>query len=335
MKSTAFYIISAIALTWGGTAAADSKGTGWTLVNNTLTISKDYAWSGYVGEWASSSSGIDEIVKVVLEEGVTTIGASAFEGCENLAEVSIPSTVETIGNHAFRYCNHIESVKLPEGLKRLGEGAFENCGGLSEINIPSGITEIAPNAFNACNIAAITLPEGLKTIGKGAFSTTPLASIELPEGLTSIGDEAFLWCYELQTVSLPSTIESVGKAAFMNCTGLVSITCLATEPPAAGAQATDGCDGVTLFVPAEAKDAYKASEWADRLPRILAIGETAINSVSANERICVVGMVIYVDGKPAKDIYSLTGKKVSAEKPLCKGIYLVRTSKGNRKVVVK
>lgn len=335
MKGTAFYIISAIALSWGGTAAADNKGTGWTLVNNTLTISKDYAWSGYVGEWASSSSGIDEIVKVVLEEGVTTIGASAFEGCENLAEVSIPSTVETIGNHAFRYCNHIESVKLPEGLKSLGEGAFDNCTSLSEVNIPSGITEIACNAFNSCNISSITLPEGLKTIGEGAFGSTPLMSIEMPEGLTSIGDEAFLWCYELQTVSLPSTIESVGKAAFMNCTGLVSITCLATEPPTAGEEATDGCDDVTLFVPAEAKDAYKASEWTNRLPRILAIGETGISGVRVSERIGVVGMMIYVDGKPAKDIYSLTGKKVSADKPLGRGIYLVRTSKGNRKVVVK
>lgn len=334
MKGTAFYILSALALTWGGTATADSKGTGWTLANNTLTISKDYKWNG-MGEWFYSSSGVDEIVRVVLEDGITTIGDDAFSGCENLEEVSIPATVETIGNNAFKYCSHIESVRLPDGLKSLGEGAFDNCTRLSEVNIPSGITEIAKMAFNSCYLASIVLPDGLKSIGEGAFSSTPLVSIELPEGLTSIGDQAFLWCQELETVSLPSTIESVGKSAFGYCTSLASITCLATEPPTAGAQAADGCDDVTLFVPAEAKDAYKASEWADRLPRILAIGETAVNGVSANDRIGVVGMVIYVDGKPAKDVYSLTGKKVSADKPLGKGIYLVRTSRGNRKVVVK
>lgn len=334
MKGTAFYILSALALSWGGTAAADDKGTGWTLVNNTLTISKDYKWNG-MGEWFFSSSGVDEIEKVVLEEGVTTIGDNAFSGCENLKDVSIPTTVETIGSNAFRYCSHIESVKLPDGLKRLGEGAFDNCTRLSEVNIPSGITEIAKMAFNSCFLSTIILPEGLTSIGEGAFSSTPLVSIELPEGLTSIGDEAFLWCQELETVSLPSSIESVGKSAFKNCTNLASITCLATEPPTAGAEAADGCDGATLFVPAEAKDAYKASEWADRMPRILAIGETAVGGISANDRVGVVGMMIYVDGKPAKDVYSLTGKKVSADKPLGKGIYLVRTSRGNRKVVVK
>lgn len=335
MKGTASYILSAIALLWGGTATADDKGTGWTLVNGTLTISKDYTWGKYGGDWLSSSSSFEEIRSVVLEDGVTTIGANAFSGCENLAEVSIAATVETIGKNAFKYCSNIKSIKLPEGLKSLGESAFDGCYGLSEVNIPSGLTEIAKMAFNSCNIATVTLPEGLKTIGEGAFASTPLVSIELPEGLTSIGDQAFLWCQSLETVSLPATIESAGEAAFMNCTSLISITCLATEPPTAGALVTDGCDKVTLFVPAEAKDAYKASDWADRLPRILAIGETGINNVSASERIGVVGMMIYVDGKPARDVYSLTGKKVSADKPLGKGIYLVRTPKGNKKVVVK
>lgn len=335
MKGTAIYTLSTLALMWGGTAAADDKGTGWTLSGGTLTISEKYTWGNYGGDWLSASSNIDEIKTVVIDEGVTKIGANAFSGCENLAEVRIPSTVEVIGDNAFQYCSKIKSVKLPDGLKSLGEGAFSGCGGLSEVNIPDGIAEIANMTFNSCAIASITLPAGLKAIGDGAFASTPLTGIELPEGLTSIGDEAFLWCQELMTVSLPATIESVGEGAFLNCTGLVSITCLAAEPPTAGAQVADGCDGVRLFVPAEAKEAYQASEWADRVPRILAIGETGVNSISAGERIAVVGMMIYVDGKPAKEAYSLTGKKVSADKPLGKGIYLVRTPKGNRKVVVK
>ena len=46
----------------------------------------------------------DDIKAVVIEEGVTHIGAQCFQFCTNLKSVTIPSSVESIGAAAFYRC---------------------------------------------------------------------------------------------------------------------------------------------------------------------------------------------------------------------------------------
>lgn len=43
----------------------------------------------------------DDIKAVVIEEGVTHIGAQCFQFCTNLKSVTIPSSVESIGRCRF------------------------------------------------------------------------------------------------------------------------------------------------------------------------------------------------------------------------------------------
>ncbi len=50
------------------------------------------------------------IAKVVVEDGVTSIGDNAFAACENLAEIEIPETVTTIGDNVFTGCEALETV---------------------------------------------------------------------------------------------------------------------------------------------------------------------------------------------------------------------------------
>ena len=51
--------------------------------------------------WSSWDS---KIKSVVIEDGVTRIGAYTFCFMESLTEVSIPNTVTSIGREAFGYC---------------------------------------------------------------------------------------------------------------------------------------------------------------------------------------------------------------------------------------
>lgn len=207
-------------------------------------------------------------------------------------------------------------------------------GEIREVVIEEGVAAIGAYAFSGYeNLISVTIPASVTTIGAGAFSGCGITSIELPEALEDIGDGAFART-KLTSISLPANVTTVGSSAFMGCTSLASITSLATEPPSVSEQAAGG-RSITVFVPATAKDAYEASDWAGGNTQIRAIGATEIKSTRASGRISVEAMTIYVDGKPAKEVYTMTGKKASASKPLGKGIYLVRTPYGNKKVVVK
>ena len=44
------------------------------------------------------------IRKVIIEEGVTTVGDNAFAYCTSMTEITIPKRVTEIGNYAFRDC---------------------------------------------------------------------------------------------------------------------------------------------------------------------------------------------------------------------------------------
>lgn len=135
--------------------------------------------------------------KVVVEEGITKIGAYSFVNCAKLSEVSIASSVEEIGAYAFRN-NALISVELPEGLKKLGNGAISisadnvikgwNPATCTSIKIPSSLMEITgihfmegyrtnPNLVVECTAGGIAdvYMRGLqkiKTSGKNASGAT-------------------------------------------------------------------------------------------------------------------------------------------------------------------
>lgn len=52
----------------------------------------------------------DDIKAVVIEEGVTHIGAQCFQFCTKLKSVTIPSSVESIGAAAFYRCEKLSAV---------------------------------------------------------------------------------------------------------------------------------------------------------------------------------------------------------------------------------
>ncbi|MBR2532457.1 MAG: leucine-rich repeat protein [Lachnospiraceae bacterium] len=85
----------------------------WTLSDDgTLTISG----TGHMKDIGSSENppweaDRENITKVVIEDGVTSLGDYAFKGCSNLISVSIPKTAMSINvGHPFEGCTKLESV---------------------------------------------------------------------------------------------------------------------------------------------------------------------------------------------------------------------------------
>lgn len=111
-----------------------------------------------------------QIITVVVENNVMSIGNNAFYGCDSMTSITIPDSVTSIGDFAFCSCNGLTSVTIPNGVTSIGENAFEYCGGLTSVKLGSGVTNIVNNAFYYCtNLASITIYDSVISIGDSAF----------------------------------------------------------------------------------------------------------------------------------------------------------------------
>ena len=106
----------------------------------TLTISGTGEMQNYILDNSDVSpwSGQSDINKVIIEEGVTSIGENAFNGCKGIAEISLPDSLTKIENYAFENCPALKSVEIPASVTTIGERAFgwyeESKGTLSAVD---------------------------------------------------------------------------------------------------------------------------------------------------------------------------------------------------------
>ncbi len=182
----------------------------WTLdLAGTLTITGTGPMTNYVYNSTLSTKSThpwddtaNAIRKIVIEDGVTSIGANAFTYFPNLTTVEIPNSVTAIGNYAFWHCASLTDVVIPSGVTTLGDFAFRDCSSLAHIDIPVGILSINSGLFAGCtSLTEITIPDNVVMINRSAFeSCSGLTEITLPNRLTSIALNAFYNCVKLENV---------------------------------------------------------------------------------------------------------------------------------------
>ena len=199
----------------------------WTLdADGTLTISGTGAMKNY--DYNDNPSPVynnSNVKKVVIEDGVTSIGNSAFNECISLTSITIPDSVTSIGTYAFSGCRSLTSITIPDSVTSIGAYAFQSCSNLTSITIPDSVTSIGASAFNSCSgLTSITIPDSVTSIGNFAFFyCISLTSITIPDSVTSIGSYAFYNCKNLTTISL-SCKSSLKKSDFGDKADLVSYT---------------------------------------------------------------------------------------------------------------
>ena len=144
------------------------------------------------------------IRKVIIEDGVTSIGKKAFNNCQILETIEIPASVQSIGEGAFSDCLKLYGVVLPEGLTVINKSTFSECYALSSIVIPDSVVEIKGSAFSGCGeLRSVDLGSSVTTIGKAAFqSCNKLASLYIPGTVTSVGLFAFAACDRLSSTNV-------------------------------------------------------------------------------------------------------------------------------------
>ena len=111
-----------------------------------------------------------QIKKVIINSGVTSISEVAFEACFNLTEVELCDTITSIEKNAFFVCENLKKITLPKQLTEISQAAFQGCKSLTSVVIPPNVTKIDDSAFAYCeNMESVSIPAGVNTIGEWAF----------------------------------------------------------------------------------------------------------------------------------------------------------------------
>ena len=249
--------VTSFASVESGTCGENVK---WTLTRDgTLTISgtgamADYSWYG--APWYGFRS---QVKSVIMENGVTSIGADAFHGCTSLTSVTIPNGVTSIREYAFYNCTSLTSVTIPNSVTSIGDLAFFDCSSLTDVyyngygldwlavgghgEIPDSATvhfkdDLYGKGECGIHVNWVMTADGTLTIsGTGRISnyddnnSAPWAKcrdyikcVVIKPGVRGIGADAFSGCSALTSVTIPNGVTSIGDGAFFDCTSLTNMT---------------------------------------------------------------------------------------------------------------
>ena len=125
-------------------------------------------WYAYksTAPWKDSS-----ITKVVVGDGVTSIGDNAFMGKIDVQSVSGMKDVTTVGKWAFDHAFALSSIDMP-AVTTVDQSAFQGITSLTSVSMPN-VQTIAKEAFkDMTNLEYVYMPSNT-SIGSHAFDVDP------------------------------------------------------------------------------------------------------------------------------------------------------------------
>lgn len=240
---------------------------------------------------AYAFSDSNDLISIVLPEGLNYIDVYAFQRCSRLSYIELPNSINFIGNFAFSGCSSLKSINIPSNDDYYYIGGEFDESGITSIIIPSNITEI--NGFIGCSeLKSVDIPKTVIKIGELAFngcSKLEKISVEstnqiydsrencnaivetktnkivvgckntkIPESVNTIGICAFYGCSELTELYIPDNIHTIGRQAFFGCTGLTNLE-LPESVISIGMNAFNACENIiSITLPKSIEDITSA-----------------------------------------------------------------------------
>lgn len=205
-----------------------------------LTISgtgEMYDWEyEFAAPWENYKC--NKMKKVIIENGVTSVGDYAFCHLYDLEEISISDSVTSIGEYGIYYCFGISSITISEFVDTIGFGAFWDCGGLESFSVDADNKNYSTDKygvlFNKDKTVLIksllnslpenyAIPEGVEEIGESAFEYANLVKVEIPDGVKTIRSYAFRSNENAVSVTIPESVTLIEYAAFAHMSHLETI----------------------------------------------------------------------------------------------------------------
>ena len=208
--------------------------------NGVLTISGTgdmYDYDAGNSPWAGYES---QILSIVIEEGVASVGNLAFMNCTEATTLTVPDSLTSIGECAFMSTG-ITEIVLPGCVTSIGLCAFSDCSNLTSFTILDSEDTSAETVFegtyscftNCSNLKTVTLGNTVKNIPANMFmECAALTNVTVSDSLVSIGECAFMYTGIMEIV-LPGSVTSIGECAFGSCSDLTSFTILDSKDSSA------------------------------------------------------------------------------------------------------
>lgn len=92
----------------------------------------------------------EEIIDLVIPDGISTIGMLSFCGGSGFKTVTIPNSVASIETNAFNGCSGIDSLIIPNSVSSIGDYAFYGCSKLSKLVLGNKVSYIGNGSFANC-----------------------------------------------------------------------------------------------------------------------------------------------------------------------------------------
>ena len=214
-------------LTW----VLDDKGT--------LTISgtgamTNYFWTNQTPPTRPWEDFRDSITELVVNNGVTALGAVAFYRMNNLQRVVLPEGITSLPHQVFCNCGNLTDINFPSSLTTLENECLWGTG-IGTLTIPETVTnvdghfyggawgaeskrlETAPNHPVFTAIDGVLFTKDLKTLVM--YPCCDQVSYTVPAGTTAIRRHAFAYNFKLETLHIPATVSFIGAFAFRSNPG--------------------------------------------------------------------------------------------------------------------
>ncbi len=207
----------------------------------TLRVSGSGAMENYESRYLPNShpapwaEHMDKIVRVVLPEGLTSVGDYSFHSCENLTELTLPEGLVTIGESAFSG-SKLTSLTVPASVTTIASRAFEGCTALADVSLPDTLHALGYMAFQGCPCVegseqdgvyvdrylirggrsgdgVFRIREGTVGIAPYAFENSDLSALYVPASMRYVNEKAF---YDacVERIYFADGIEEIGAGAF-------------------------------------------------------------------------------------------------------------------------
>ena len=185
--------------------------------------------------------------RIVIPEGVTTIGEEAFPWYNNskITSVTMPDSVTTIERRAIQ-STAMTKLVLSKNLKSIGEDAFVGNKKLKTVDLPNGLERIDVGAFGGCtSLVNIKIPATVKYIGQYALDSLVKkqefvilgdgilykyngkgGNVVIPNNVKAIGEFAFAYtpfATPLKSVTIPGSVKEIWQGAFWECSDLTTV----------------------------------------------------------------------------------------------------------------